>query len=61
MNKDENKFKLIDKVDDGFNYFLNYRLNDIKNDDKHYIEGFMDYIEYLEIKINKMLKKNKIT
>ena len=43
-------YKLLDIVDDGFNYFLDYRLEELKSDDKHYIESFIDYIEYLEKK-----------
>jgi len=50
--------KLIDTVDDGFNYF-NYRLEELKTDDKYYINSFMDYIQCLEIKINKLSKKLK--
>lgn len=51
------KFKLIDRVDDGFNYFLDYRLEEVKSDDKYYINSFMEYIEYLETKINRLSKQ----
>ena len=39
---------LIDSVDDGFNYFNDFRLEELKSDDKYYIKSFMDYIQYLE-------------
>ncbi len=38
------KSKLLDIVDDGFNYFLDYRLEELKLDDKYYIEAFIKYI-----------------
>ncbi len=57
MKKDE--FILYDKVDDGFNYFLEYRLNEVRQDDKYYIESFIDYIEHLEIKIDRLTKELK--
>lgn len=57
MKKDE--FILYDKVDDGFNYFLEYRLNEMRQDDKYYIESFIDYIEHLEIKIDRLTKELK--
>jgi len=46
--------RLIDQVDDGFNYF-NYRLEELRTDDVYYIKAFMKYIEVLESK----LKSNK--
>lgn len=48
-----NKTTLLDRVDDGFNYFNGFRLEELKEDDKYYIEAFMSYIEALEIKTNK--------
>ncbi|QDP52649.1 MAG: hypothetical protein GOVbin3171_10 [Prokaryotic dsDNA virus sp.] len=56
----ENKSKksiLIDKVDDGFNYFNGYRLEELKTDDVYYIEAFMKYIEHLE-KLTYKLSRN---
>lgn len=47
--------KLIDKVDDGFNYF-GYRLEELKTDDVYYIKAFMKYIESLESKLSKVSK-----
>lgn len=49
--------QLIDQVDDGFNYFLGYRLKEVNTDDRYYIESFIDYIEYLEIKVDRLSKK----
>ena len=42
---------LIDRVDDGFNYFNGYRLEETNTDDTYYIKSFMDYIEFLEAKL----------
>ncbi|QDP56643.1 MAG: hypothetical protein Unbinned5089contig1000_29 [Prokaryotic dsDNA virus sp.] len=52
-------YKLIDEVDDGFNYFLDYRLEELKSDDKNYIKSFMDYIENLEIRVDRLTKELK--
>ena len=49
--------QLLDQVDDGFNYFLGYRLEEVNKDDKYYIESFISYIEYLEIKVDRLSKK----
>ena len=53
------EFKLIDRVDDGFNYFLDYRLEELKCDDKNYIKSFIDYIECLEIRLDRLSKQLK--
>ena len=42
--------KLIDKVDDGFNYFNSGILEELTTDKKYYVKAFMDYIEELENK-----------
>lgn len=55
------KFTLIDKVDDGFNYFNGYRLEELNTDDVYYIKAFMDYIELLESKLAKQSKNNNWT
>lgn len=60
----ENKLQkstLIDKVDDGFNYFNGYRLEELNTDDVYYIKAFMDYIELLESKLAKQNKNNNWT
>ena len=55
----KNYYNLLDKVDDGFNYFLDFRLEEIKEDDKYYINSFMEYIEHLEIKVDRLSKQLK--
>ena len=55
------KSTLLDRVDDGFNYFNGYRLEELKTDDVYYIEAFMEYIEQLESKITKYKKQNTWT
>ena len=48
--------ELINKVDDGFNYFNSGFIEELTNDKfclervciKYYVKVFMDYIEYLE-------------
>jgi len=47
---------LIDRVDDAFNYFNGYRLEELKTDDQYYINALMFYIEKLEAKLNKLNK-----
>lgn len=54
------KSTLIDRVDDGFNYF-SYRLEELKTDDVYYIEALMEYIELLESKLTKAVKKTNWT
>jgi len=49
---------LINQVDDGFNYFNGYRLEELKADDVYYIEAFMKYIEKLESKLTNKLNTN---
>ena len=51
--------KLIDQVDDGFNYFNNYRLEELKTDDVYYIKAFMKYIENLESKLSEVSKAHR--
>jgi hypothetical protein len=50
-NKDKNQV-LLDKVSEGFNYFYDYRLEELKKDDVYYIKSFMDYIEQLEHQVD---------
>ena len=47
---------LMDDVEDGFSYFYDYRLEELKEDDRHYIKAFMDYIERLESKVDRQAK-----
>ena len=48
MNTTEMNNKLIDIVDDAFNYLNGYRFAELKEDDKFYINALMTYIEQLE-------------
>jgi|11BtaG_2_1085332.scaffolds.fasta_scaffold35510_3 hypothetical protein len=59
-----NNNKLIDIVDDAFNYFNSYRLEELKEDDNFYINALMTYIEELECRTKELaqqiqLLKNK--
>ena len=50
MKTKENKpifIYLMDRVNDGFNYFNGYRLEELKTDDVYYIKAFMEYIKEL--------------
>jgi arylsulfatase A-like enzyme len=51
--------KLLDRVDNAYNYFHDFRLDELKEDDIYYINSFMDYIEYLEYKVDRLHKKLK--
>lgn len=51
-----NETTLLDKVDDGFNYF-HYRMEELKTDDWFYIKAFMKYIESLERKVDRLTKE----
>tara|TARA_R100000781_G_scaffold112825_2_gene80453 strand:+ start:136 stop:351 length:216 start_codon:yes stop_codon:yes gene_type:complete len=51
--------QLINKVDDGFNYFNSGFIEELTFDKKYYVKVFMDYIEYLEkrtLQLNNNLK-----
>ena len=49
--------KLIDKVDDGFNYFHSGILQELTTDKKFYVQAFMDYIEYLESRTKELAEE----
>lgn len=49
--------KIIDIVDDGYNYF-SYRLEEVKTDDRYYIKAFMSYIELLESRTKELQEEN---
>jgi hypothetical protein len=51
--------KLLDRVEDGFDYFLNFRLEEMKIDDKYYINAFIEYIDALECKVDELSKQLK--
>ena len=44
--------KIINQVDDAFNYF-SFRLEELKKDDVYYIRALMHYIDILESQLNK--------
>ena len=52
-----NKTTLLDIVDDGFNYFLEYRLEEVNTDDKYYVDAFIQYIDYLECRVDRLSKQ----
>ena len=57
---DKKKQEFIDRVDEGFRYFDGFRLEELKEDDRYYINAFMMYIEELESQVqlaHKQLKK----
>ena len=45
--------QLFRKVNDGFNYFNDFRLEELKEDDQYYLNSFMAYIIHLENIITK--------
>jgi hypothetical protein len=51
--------KLVDQVDDGFNYFNSGILEELTTDKKYYVESFMKYIEVLESKLSKVSKAHR--
>lgn len=53
------KKHLINQVDDAFNYFLSFRLEELKQDDVYYINALMHYIEKLESDLAKSKKPFK--
>ena len=56
---DMNKNKLIDIVDDAFNYFNDYRLEELKRDDNFYINALMTYIEQLESRTKELAQQSQ--
>jgi hypothetical protein len=54
-----NKNKLIDIVDDAFNYFNSYRLEELKEDDNFYINALMTYIEELESRTKELAQQTE--
>jgi len=51
--------KLIDRVNQAFDYFNSFRLEELKEDDIYYIESMMEYIEKLEAEVLKLKKETK--
>ena len=56
---DKKKQKFIDKVDEGFRYFDGFRLEELKEDDRYYINAFMMYIEDLECQVQLLKRESK--
>jgi hypothetical protein len=48
--------KLIDRVNQAFDYFNSFRLEELKEDDIYYIESMMEYIEKLEAEVQTLKK-----
>lgn len=51
--------KLIDRVNQAFDYFNSFRLEELKEDDVFYIDAFMEYIEKLEAQVLNLKKEKK--
>ena len=49
--------KLIDRVNQAFDYFNSFRLEELKEDDVYYIDALMNYIERLEAEVTNLEKK----
>ena len=56
QNRIKVKKNLIDRVEDGLNYFLSFRMEELKSDDRYYLEAMIEYIEHLESKLTKLNK-----
>lgn len=50
------KKDLLDRVEDGLDYFLGFRMEELKSDDRYYLEAMFEYMEYLEKKVNELTK-----
>lgn len=48
---------LFDRVTEGYDYFNSGRLEELKSDDKTYINAFIDYMVYLEEEVFKLKKQ----
>ena len=47
-------------VKDGIDYFMDFRIEEMKSDDQYYLEHIIKYVKYLEFKIdikNEVLSK----
>lgn len=50
---------LIDRVDQAFDYFKSFRLEELKEDDVYYIDALMNYIERLEAQVSTLKKETR--
>ena len=48
----DNVIVAYDKVQDALQYFQEFRMEELKQDDVYYIKHMIRYIEYLEFKID---------
>ncbi len=55
-NRIKVKKDLLDRVEDGLDYFLGFRMEELKSDDKYYLESIFEYMEYLEKRVNELTK-----
>ncbi len=55
-NRIKVKKDLLDRVEDGLDYFLGFRMEELKTDDKYYLESIFEYMEYLEKRVNELTK-----
>ena len=55
-NRIKVKKDLLDRVEDGLDYFLGFRMEELKSDDRYYREAMFEYMEYLEKKVNELTK-----
>jgi|TARA_R100001460_G_scaffold10801_2_gene25460 hypothetical protein len=55
-NRIKVKKDLLDRVEDGLDYFLGFRMEELKSDDRYYLEAMFEYMEYLEKKVNELTK-----
>jgi hypothetical protein len=42
----------LDIVKDGIDYFMDFRIEELKSDDQYYLKHIIKYVEYLEFKID---------
>jgi len=53
-NRIKVKKDLLDRVEDGLDYFLGFRMEELKSDDRYYLEAMIEYMEYLEKKVDEL-------
>jgi len=53
-NRIKVKKDLLDRVEDGLDYFLGFRMEELKSDDRYYLEAMIQYMEYLEKKVDEL-------
>ena len=53
-NRIKVKKDLLDRVEDGLDYFLGFRMEELKSDDRYYLKAMIEYMEYLEKKVDEL-------